>query len=229
MTDGTSWIPDTLGADLAKLREKAGLSQKVLGERLGGVDASRLSRIEGGTVKLSAVELDKRLQTIGTDLATQYREYLLRDWKRLPKPPFWHPDRAVLGIADDTLARLETLSASLPSASPLLPQLDMYRQALVQAAAFLETARHDVVFIGETGVGKSFALSRLSRLRHGPSRHREAGREDGAGSRVRRNDALRDRDPERPQLWAHRLPSAEGRDGSPHRRVRERALRRRLR
>jgi hypothetical protein len=164
MTESNSWVPDTLGTDLMKLRDKAGLSQKALGERLGGVDASRISRIEGGTVKLGAVELDKYLQKIDSELSTAYREYLLRDWKRFPKPPFWHPNRTDLGMADDALARLEELAANLPPTSPLLPQLDMHRQALKHAACYLEAIRHDIVFIGETGVGKSFGLSCLSRL-----------------------------------------------------------------
>ena len=86
------------------------------------------------------------------------------DWKRLPRPSFWHPDWEVLYVADGALARLDKLAATLPPGNPLLPQLDMHRQSLLLAAKFLESTQHDLAFIGETGVGKTFALCWLTGL-----------------------------------------------------------------
>ena len=40
----------------------------------------------------------------------------------------------------------------------------MHRQTLFLAATFLESTQHDLAFIGETGVGKTFALCWLTRL-----------------------------------------------------------------
>lgn len=164
MSETTSLTSKEIGSDLARLRSRAKLSQKELGGRLGGVDASRVSRIESGEIKLSAVEIDKHLQKVDTPEATAYRKYLLLDWKRVSRPSFWHPEWEALHVADKALDRLGRLSASLPAGSPLLPQLAMHRQTVEQAVRYLEPVQHDCAFVGETGVGKSFALSALSGL-----------------------------------------------------------------
>jgi transcriptional regulator with XRE-family HTH domain len=162
MTDNIPSAED-VGIDLAKIREMSGMSQQKLGEKLGA-DASRISRIESGKIKLNAAEADKQLRAIGTPIATFYRKYGLLDWKKLPQPSFWHPDWEVLYAADGALARLDKLAATLPPGNPLLPQLDMHRQSLFIAAKFLESTQHDLAFIGETGVGKTFALCWLTGL-----------------------------------------------------------------
>ena len=162
MTDTTA-SAEELGMDLAKIRDLAGMSQQKLGEKLGA-DASRISRIESGKIKLNAAEVDKHLHAIGTPLVPLYRKYRLLDWNSLPRPSFWHPDWKVLHVAEDALGELDKLAATLLSGNPLLPQLAMHRQSLLLAARFLESIQHDVAFIGETAVGKTFALCWLTGL-----------------------------------------------------------------
>ena len=63
MTDTTA-SAEELGMDLAEIRDLSGMSQQKLGEKLGA-DASRISRIESGKIKLNATEVDKHLARSG--------------------------------------------------------------------------------------------------------------------------------------------------------------------
>lgn len=167
MTDSTTF-EEELGPDLAKIREQADMSQQKLGEKLKS-DASRISRIEGGKIKLAMVDVEAHLRAIGTPLANLYIEYRQLEWKVLPRPLFWHPDWQVLHAADGALSRCDHLASTLSPNDSLRPQLDMHRESLLIAARFLDSTQHDLAFVGETGIGKTFAICCITGLTFDPN------------------------------------------------------------
>ena len=75
-----------IGNYLARLRNKAGIKQNELAEKLP-FSAAVLSRLESGERAASTGELNSVLEAIGTEEAKQLPEKIDRDWLNLPRPP----------------------------------------------------------------------------------------------------------------------------------------------
>ena len=84
-----------LGKYLAHLRDRTGLKQNELAEKVGW-SASVLSRVESGERSMSTGELQTISEAIGTEEALSLRETVGRNWQNLPKPPLGHPNEPLL-------------------------------------------------------------------------------------------------------------------------------------
>ena len=81
-----------VGKYIARLRDKAGLKQNELAQKVTWSPAV-LSRVESGERPLVADELNFILEAIGTQEALRFRETAKRDWQMLQKPPLGHPKK----------------------------------------------------------------------------------------------------------------------------------------
>src|SRR5437870_3570711 len=88
-----------LGKYLASIRDIAGLTQAELAKKVT-VSPARISRIESGDVSLTEDEMDQLLVAIGTSDADDLRAYLDQEWDELDRPPFDHPNRKILWVAN---------------------------------------------------------------------------------------------------------------------------------
>ena len=163
MSDQTRVSMEELGQDLGENPRVGRFKSATAGGKAGSRSKPSL-KIESGKLNLGAVERITLLKAINSDLSNAYRRYLLLDWKKLPRPSFWHPEWQVLHTGDGALVRLETIASRLPTGSPLLPQLDMHRQSLHLALKYLQDVQHDFAFIGDVRVGKTTAICSLSDL-----------------------------------------------------------------
>ena len=100
------------GKILARLRDEEGTSQKQLAERMN-TSTSKVSRMEAETVPLSETEITQYLKALGTPQAGEFLKYLPQNWFRIPKPPFFHPSRQILRIADVALAQIDKLKSEI--------------------------------------------------------------------------------------------------------------------
>jgi transcriptional regulator with XRE-family HTH domain len=80
---------------LVKLREKAGLSQAQVAERLQ-FTASRVSRLESGDTDLSLEDAELIASRIDSPESKAFASYLRTDWKILERPGFNHVSLAFL-------------------------------------------------------------------------------------------------------------------------------------
>lgn len=146
--------------DLQKLRKERGLSQSEVASRIKAHE-SKISRIESGVVEPTQTEVEEILEAIGSAAAKEYVKYLRHTSRYLPKPPFSHPNRKVILKAEDTLHKLERLAEDVGEDGVLRGQVELYKKALLDAAAFLLSMLHQLAFLGEIAVGKTTALCKM--------------------------------------------------------------------
>ena len=159
-----------IGTAIGRLRAEAGVTQDVLAQQ-SGLDQSRVSRIEKGEVFASA-DVDRVLEaldTLGAPTASEFKEYIGRDWLHIEPPSFWNPERACLEITEETLDEIAIFQANVDRPWPLRRQIERQRELLLRAASFLGRLQHYIAFMGDMGVGKSTAISFLFDLLVPPS------------------------------------------------------------
>ncbi len=152
-----------IGAYLARLRDKAGLKQNELANKVTWSPAV-LSRVESGERALSPEERDSILDAIGTEEAQSFKESFERPWRHLPRPPLGHPDEAILWEAEQALEKVieRTECPDIKNASAR--RLEAFRSELLEAASTVRDTEHNIAFVGNVGVGKTTALCRLAGL-----------------------------------------------------------------
>ncbi|MGH7493152.1 MAG: helix-turn-helix domain-containing protein, partial [bacterium] len=153
----------SIGKYLAELRDAAGLTQAELAQKVT-VSPARISRIESGTVDLTEDEMAQLLKAIGTDEADALRVYLDQQWNELERPPFGHPNREVLWLANDLLGKLRKLMADPELKSVFVRHIEIYESELRSLAASLQLTAHNAAFVGSIGIGKTTAICMLSDL-----------------------------------------------------------------
>ena len=151
---------------LVNLREKAGLKQAALAEKLS-FTASRLSRLESGDTELGLEEAQQIASGIGTDKAKAYAAYLGQDWKQTERPGFRHVSLAALRKAEDALRQVAELEQDPELKNAFVQQIRSCREALEKAAGCLRSTEHPVALIGAPGVGKTTVICTLAQLRYG--------------------------------------------------------------
>ena len=152
-----------IGAYLARLRDKAGFKQNELAQKVTWSPAF-LSRVESGERALSPEELASILDAVGTEEALGFKETAERVWLHLPRPPFGHPDEAALWEAEQALQKVKELAESDDIKNVFAQSLEEFSSELSDAARTVLNTEHNVVFVGENGVGKSTALCRIAGL-----------------------------------------------------------------
>ena len=153
----TDQIPGDFGLRLADFRAGARMKQINLADAVG-LDASTVSRYEGGDLVPNLPDAQRLLEAVGTSEAKNYAEYLGQEWRSLRRPSYDHPERRALWIAEQALRRLADFRASEVS-DAARAQAELLEAALKREAQYLEDRSHDVPFIGIIGVGKTTALS----------------------------------------------------------------------
>ena len=153
--------PADLGPQLAKFRLEKKLSQSDLAKRLK-VDQSRISRIEKGDVTPGASETKRILRIVKSGQSLAYLNFLERSWGHIERPSFSNPQLDALSSGETCLSRLEEFRQSHDLPSPLVAEMDMHKESLSRAAAYLNELSHDIAFVGDIAVGKTTALCFVS-------------------------------------------------------------------
>jgi transcriptional regulator with XRE-family HTH domain len=150
-----------IGEIVAELRAEAGLTQRQLAEKMGG-NQTRVSRLESG--EGDGEDLAAYLEAVGTPRAAELGELLKVDWKNLPRPALRHPDINALIEIEHGLARIRAFLADGQVPTVLAGQAELFERRLAEAGRYLLALDHDVVYVGEIGVGKTTAACRQAGL-----------------------------------------------------------------
>jgi hypothetical protein len=105
------------------------------------------------------------MDAIGTSAAKELRTYLDQDWDELNRPPFDHPNRNILWVANGLLRKLRQLKSDPELKSVFVRHIEIYEGELRALAADLSSTDHGVAFVGSIGVGKSTAICTIADLR----------------------------------------------------------------
>src|SRR5882757_2365440 len=152
-----------IGNRVSQVREAAGISQAELARRITWSPAV-LSRIESGERQLSAEELKKVMEAIGTPEALQLSDVLERDWRIISRPPLDHPDQNLLWETERLCRDLTELKNQPEVRHAFERRLAEYVEDLRRTADLLLKREHEIAFIGSKGIGKSTAICKLAGL-----------------------------------------------------------------
>jgi transcriptional regulator with XRE-family HTH domain len=149
------------GSLLAEVRGASGLTQRAIAERMSG-NQTRISRIEAGDG--DATDTDAYLAAIGTPQASYLRELLKLDWNNLPRPSLRHRDLESLIAVEQGLTRVREFLIDDQIPKVLAGQAQLLERRLEEAGQYLLSLDHEVVYVGEIGVGKTTAACRQAGL-----------------------------------------------------------------
>ncbi|WP_216851101.1 helix-turn-helix transcriptional regulator [Acidisphaera sp. L21] len=149
------------GAILAEIRDAAGMTQRQVAERMSA-NQTRVSRIEAGDG--DDVDITSFLEALGTPRARSFADLLKVEWLHLPQPSLRHPDLDVLVAIECGLARIHAFLADGQVPTVLAGQAELLEKRLEEAGHYLLALDHDVVYVGEIGVGKTTAACRQTGL-----------------------------------------------------------------
>ena len=169
-----------VGRYLALLRERAGLKQNELAQKVTW-SPTVLSRVESGGRSISQDELVSILEAIGTEESLNFAQTSDRNWEHLPEPHLGHPDEQPLWHAEQALKSIVELSNAPDIKNVFVKRLDEYRSALCRAADLVIGTEYTIAFIGELGVGKSTAICKAADLEVQEAQKLEPVLESGAG------------------------------------------------
>lgn len=149
------------GAMLAEIRDAAGMTQRQVAERMSA-NQTRISRIEAGDG--DDTDIASFLDALGTPRARSFADLLKVEWLRLPQPSLRHPDLDALVAIERGLARIRAFLADGQVPTVLAGQAELLEKRLEEAGRYLLALDHDVVYVGEIGVGKTTAACRQAGL-----------------------------------------------------------------
>ena len=152
-----------IGRYLTQLREKAGLKQNELAQKITW-SPSVLSRVESGERLISQEELEAILKAIDTEEALQFAKAKGRVWVNSPEPPLGHPDQHILWEAELALSSISELLKNPNIKNVFVKRLDEYQAELKNAARLVWGKEYRIAFIGSIGVGKTEAICRATGL-----------------------------------------------------------------
>lgn len=150
-----------VGTLLAGVRGGAALTQKQVAERMRA-NQTRVSRIEAGDG--DPADIAAYLDAVGTPEAASLAELLAFEWKHLPRPSLRHPDLDALIAVERGLERVRTFLADGEVSSVLSGQAQLLERRLEEAGRYLLSLDHEIVYVGEIGVGKTTAACRQAGL-----------------------------------------------------------------
>ena len=169
-----------VGRYLALLRERAGLKQSELAQKVTWTPTV-LSRVESGQRTISQDELVSILKAIGTEESLNFAQTSDRSWEHLPEPPLGQLDEQLLWNAEQALQSIVELSNAPDIKNVFVKRLDEYGSALRRAANLVLGTEYTIAFIGELGVGKSTAICKAAGLEVQEAQKMEPVLEAGAG------------------------------------------------
>ncbi len=149
------------GAILAELRGTSGLTQRQVAERMSA-NQTRVSRIEAGDG--DEADIAAFLAAVGTPEAEALAELLALDWVHLPPPSLRHPDLEALVAVERGLGQVREFLDDGQVPTVLAGQAQLLDRRLEEAGRYLLSLDHEVVYVGEIGVGKTTAACRQAGL-----------------------------------------------------------------
>ncbi|MDG2527603.1 helix-turn-helix domain-containing protein [Caulobacter endophyticus] len=149
------------GAILADLRNASGLTQKQVAERMSA-NQTRVSRIEAGDG--DDADVSAYLDALGTQEAAAIGHLLEMEWSILPRPSLRHPDLEALVEIEGGLARVRDFLGDGQIPTVLAGQAQLLQGRLMEAGSYLLALDHEIVYVGEIGVGKTTAACRQAGL-----------------------------------------------------------------
>lgn len=149
------------GAILAELRGTSGLTQRQVAERMSA-NQTRVSRIEAGDG--DEADITAFLAAVGTSEAEALAELLALDWVHLPRPSLRHPDLDALVTVERGLGQVREFLDDGQVPTVLAGQAQLLDRRLEEAGRYLLSLDHEVVYVGEIGVGKTTAACRQAGL-----------------------------------------------------------------
>lgn len=150
-----------VGRLLAELREAAKMTQRQVAE-LMGASQTGVSRLEAG--EGDGAEAERFLKAIGTPGAQSLAEKLRVQWRHLPQPSLKHPDLETLIAIERGLTEIQEFLAEGQVPTVLAGQAELLRHSLEEAGRYLLPLHHELVYVGEIGIGKTTAACRQAGL-----------------------------------------------------------------
>ena len=127
-----------------------------------GGNQTRVSRLESGDGE--GDDLAPYLDAVGTPRAQALVDVLKIEWRNLPRPSLRHPDLEALVEIERGLARIRAFLTNGEVPAVLIGQAELLMRRLEEAGRYLLALDHDVIYVGETGVGKTTAACRQADL-----------------------------------------------------------------
>ena len=150
-----------MGTMLAEIRDAAGMTQRQVAERMSA-NQTRVSRIEAGDGDDG--DIASFLDALGTPRAESFAELLKVEWLHLPRPSLRHPDLDTLVEIERALTRIRAFLTDGQVPTVLAGQAELLEKRLEEAGRYLLALDHDVIYVGEIGVGKTTAACRQAGL-----------------------------------------------------------------
>ena len=152
-----------IGGYLARLRNKAGMTQADLAKKLT-FSAAVVSRMETGERAVSPDELETILKAIGTEDVLGCLETINRVWLNLPRPSLGYREEPILWEAEKASQRIKALRADPTVPHPFANRLDETLNEINGSAELVLSNEFVIAFVGNIGVGKSTAICRITDL-----------------------------------------------------------------
>lgn len=149
------------GAMLAELRGASGQTQRQVAERMSA-NQTRVSRIEAGDG--DEADITAYLAAVGTPEAEALARLLALEWVHLPRPSLRHPDLEALVSVERGLGQVREFLDDGQVPTVLAGQAQLLDRRLEEAGRYLLSLDHEVVYVGEIGVGKTTAACRQAGL-----------------------------------------------------------------
>ncbi|WP_010160782.1 helix-turn-helix domain-containing protein [Sphingomonas sp. PAMC 26617] len=149
------------GAILAELRGASGQTQRQVAERMSA-NQTRVSRIEAGDG--DEADITAYLAAVGTPEAEALARLLALEWVHLPRPSLRHPDLEALVSVERGLGQVREFLDDGQVPTVLAGQAQLLDRRLEEAGRYLLSLDHEVVYVGEIGVGKTTAACRQAGL-----------------------------------------------------------------
>ncbi len=151
-------IPATFGAVITELREYRGLSKSQLAEKFN-IDEDIIDQIESGELP-SISDAEDILNKIGVEDLNSLEKFTNQNYEILPRPPFYHPDRDALYLAELTLRKIRDFRHQQKEPPRLLDQrAEMLEKRLKETLSdHLYPLNYSIAYIGQIGVGKTTAI-----------------------------------------------------------------------
>jgi transcriptional regulator with XRE-family HTH domain len=146
-----------IGEIVSEIRAEAGLTQKQLADKMNR-NQTGISRLESGDG--DAADVSAYLRSIGTRRARAFADVLKVEWRQLPRPSLRHPNLEILIAIEGALARVREFRNGDQVSALLASQAELLERRLEDQGRYLLALNHDVVYVGEIGVGKTTALCR---------------------------------------------------------------------
>ncbi|MEA1086427.1 helix-turn-helix transcriptional regulator [Sphingomonas sp. CD22] len=158
---GVEIVNNEAGVILANLRGASGLTQRQVAERMSA-NQTRVSRIEAGDG--DDTDIEAYVTAVGTPEAQAFGELLRLNWTHLPRPSLRHPDLGTLVAVEHGLDRVRAFLEDGQVPTVLAGQAQLLDRRLEDAGRYLLSLDHEVVYVGEIGVGKTTAACRQAGL-----------------------------------------------------------------